>query len=95
MAGANDGKRESSGGGSAGCDIGNEWGSECGAGGERGANPPGVCYTVVYQLGPGEVRTEYWMVPTRPPATPASCAPGSGNGGPAAVREFGTRGQGE
>jgi hypothetical protein len=29
-----------------------------------GANPPGVYYTVVYQLQPGEVRTEYWMVPS-------------------------------
>jgi hypothetical protein len=34
-----------------------------------GANPPGVYYTVVYQLGPGEVRTEYWLVPTSSPAT--------------------------
>ena len=24
-----------------------------------GVNPPGVDYTVVYHLGPGEVRTEY------------------------------------
>src|SRR5579864_5412466 len=28
-----------------------------------GANPAGVYYTVVYQLQPGEVRTEYWLVP--------------------------------
>jgi hypothetical protein len=34
-----------------------------------GANPPGNYYTVVYQLGPGEVRTEYWVVPTSSPAT--------------------------
>src|ERR1700726_3667107 len=33
------------------------------------ATPPGVYYTVVYQLGPGEVRTEYWVVPPSSPAT--------------------------
>jgi hypothetical protein len=45
-----------------------------------GANPPGVYYTVVYQLGPGEVRTEYWVVPTSSPATLAQVrtTPGSG-----------------
>jgi hypothetical protein len=34
-----------------------------------GANPQGVHYSVVCQLGPGEVRTEYWVVPTNSPAT--------------------------
>jgi hypothetical protein len=45
-----------------------------------GANPPGNYYTVVYQLGPGEVRTEYWVVPTSSPATLAEVrsTPGSG-----------------
>jgi hypothetical protein len=44
------------------------------------ANPPGVYYTVVYQLQPGEVRTEYWVVPTSSPATLAQVrtTPGSG-----------------
>jgi hypothetical protein len=44
------------------------------------ANPAGVYYTVVYQLGPGEVRTEYWVVPTSSPATLAQVrtTPGSG-----------------
>src|SRR5580692_8429664 len=28
-----------------------------------GATPAGVYYTVVYQLQPGEVRTQYWLVP--------------------------------
>jgi hypothetical protein len=44
------------------------------------ANPQGVYYTVVYQLGPGEVRTEYWVVPTSSPATLAQVrtTPGSG-----------------
>jgi hypothetical protein len=28
-----------------------------------GATPAGVYYTVVYQLGPGEVKTESWVVP--------------------------------
>jgi hypothetical protein len=45
-----------------------------------GATPPGVYYTVVYQLEPGEVRTEYWVVPTSSPATLAQVrtTPGSG-----------------
>jgi hypothetical protein len=45
-----------------------------------GANPAGSYYTVVYQLGPGEVRTEYWVVPTSSPATLAQVrtTPGSG-----------------
>jgi hypothetical protein len=49
-----------------------------------GANPPGAHYTVVYQLGPGEVRTEYldgadeFSGNTGPGAHDA----GSGNGGP-------------
>ena len=37
-----------------------------------GASPAEVYYTVVYQLGPGEVRTEYWMVPTTSPANLAA-----------------------
>lgn len=45
-----------------------------------GANPAGVYYTVVYQLQPSEVRTEYWLVPTSSPATLAQVltTPGSG-----------------
>jgi len=48
-----------------------------------GATPAGVYYTVVYQLGPGEVRTEYWVVPTNSPATLAQVrmTPGSGTAG--------------
>jgi len=44
------------------------------------ATPPGVYYTVVYQLGPGEVRTEYWVVPTSSPTTLAQVrtTPGAG-----------------
>jgi hypothetical protein len=34
-----------------------------------GGNPPGVYYSVVFQLGPGEVKTEYWVVPVTSPAT--------------------------
>lgn len=34
-----------------------------------GATPANVYYTVVYQLQPNEVRTEYWVVPTTSPAT--------------------------
>ncbi len=47
------------------------------------ATPAGVYYTVVYQLGPGEVRTEYWVVPGSSPATLAQVrtTPGSGTAG--------------
>ena len=45
-----------------------------------GATPAGVYYSVVYQLGPGQVRTEYWVVPTNSPATLAMVrtTPGTG-----------------
>jgi hypothetical protein len=45
-----------------------------------GATPAGIYYTVVYQLQPSEVRTEYWVVPTSSPATLAQVrtTPGSG-----------------
>ncbi len=45
-----------------------------------GATPAGVYYTVVYQLQPSEVRTEYWVVPTSSPATLAQVrtTPGAG-----------------
>ena len=44
------------------------------------ATPPNVYYSVVYQLQPDEVRTEYWIVPTTSPATLAEVrtTPGSG-----------------
>src|SRR5437868_13853476 len=32
------------------------------------ATPAGMYYSVVYQLGPGQVKTEYWMVPRESPA---------------------------
>src|ERR1700704_2406758 len=32
-----------------------------------GGSPAGLYYTVVFQLGPGEVRTEYWLGPTPSP----------------------------
>ena len=37
-----------------------------------GATPAGVYYSVVYQLGPGQVKTEYWVVPTNSPASLAT-----------------------
>jgi hypothetical protein len=45
-----------------------------------GATPAGSYYTVVYQLGAGEVRSEDWVVPTSSPATLAQVrtTPGSG-----------------
>ncbi len=55
-----------------------------------GANPAGVYYTVVYQLGPGQVRTEYWLVPTSSPATLAQVrtTPGSGTAVPGASVQY-------
>lgn len=49
----------------------------------EGATPAGVYYTVVYQLGPGQVKTEYWVVPTQSPSTLARVrtTPGSGLAG--------------
>ena len=45
-----------------------------------GATPAGVYYSVVYQLGPGQVKTEYWVVPATSPANLATvrATPGSG-----------------
>ena len=45
-----------------------------------GSIPANVYYTVVYQLGPGQVWTEYWVVPTTSPANLAAVrtTPGSG-----------------
>jgi hypothetical protein len=49
----------------------------------EGATPAGVYYTVVYQLGPGTAKTEYWVVPTSSPASLARVrmTPGSGVAG--------------
>ena len=48
-----------------------------------GVTPAGVYYTVVYQLGPGAVKTEYWIVPTTSPVNLAGVrtTPGSGVAG--------------
>ena len=48
-----------------------------------GASPAGVYYSVVYQIGAGEVKTEYWVVPTTSPANLAAVrtTPGSGGAG--------------
>jgi trimeric autotransporter adhesin len=48
-----------------------------------GATPAGVYYSVVFQLGPGQVRTEYWVVPTTSPTNLATVrtTPGSGVAG--------------
>lgn len=45
-----------------------------------GASPAGVYYSVTYQLGPGQVRTESWIVPATSPANLAAvrATPGSG-----------------
>jgi hypothetical protein len=45
-----------------------------------GAAPASTYYTVVYQLQPSEVRTEYWVVPSNSPVTLAQVrtTPGSG-----------------
>jgi hypothetical protein len=45
-----------------------------------GATPAGVYYTVIYQLNPGQVKTEYWSVPITSPVSLAAVrtTPGSG-----------------
>src|SRR5205814_1419769 len=48
-----------------------------------GAMPAGVYYTVVYQLGPGQVKSEYWVVPTTSPANLAAVRTTPGSGLPA------------
>jgi hypothetical protein len=55
-----------------------------------GASPAGVYFTVVYQLEPGEVRTEYWVVPTISPATLAEVrtTPGSGTAAAPASEQY-------
>ena len=55
-----------------------------------GASPAGVHYTVVYQLGPGEVKTEFWLVPTTSPANLATVrtTPGSGVAGQAVSMQY-------
>src|ERR1700719_1365089 len=54
------------------------------------ANPAGVYYTVVYQLGPGQTKTEYWMVPTTSPANLAAVrvTRGSGMAGQAVSMQY-------
>ena len=48
-----------------------------------GATPAGMYYTVVFQLGPDEVKTEYWLVPTTSPVNLAGVqtTPGDGTAG--------------
>ena len=55
-----------------------------------GAAPAGVYYTVVYQIGPGQVRTEYWVVPTTSPANLAAVrtTPGAGVAGQAVSLQY-------
>lgn len=55
-----------------------------------GATPAGIYYNVVYQLGPGEVRTESWVVPTTSPANLATVrmTPGSGLAGQAVSMQY-------
>src|SRR5579862_1121014 len=45
-----------------------------------GATPAGVYYTVIYQLGAGQVKSESWVVPTNSPVNLAAVrtSPGSG-----------------
>ena len=55
-----------------------------------GATPAGTYYTVVYQLGPGQVRTEFWVVPATSPANLAAVrvAPGAGLAGQAVSLQY-------
>lgn len=55
-----------------------------------GASPAGVYYTVVYQIGSGQVKTEDWMVPTTSPANLATVrtTPGAGVAGQAVSMQY-------
>ena len=55
-----------------------------------GASPAGIYYSVVYQLGPGEVRTEFWSVPASSPANLATVrtTPGTGTAGQPVSLEY-------
>jgi hypothetical protein len=55
-----------------------------------GATPAGVYYVVVYQLGPGQVKTEDWVVPTTSPANLAAVrmTPSSGVAGSAVSMQY-------
>ena len=64
-----------------------------------GATPANVYYTVVYQLQPNEVRTEFWVVPTTSPVTLAQVRTTPAGYGSAAgvdaVCKYCTGGEGE
>ena len=49
------------------------------------ATPSGTVYTVVYQLGDGTVKTEYWIVPASSPASLATVRAVLGTGATAAA----------
>lgn len=55
-----------------------------------GATPAGVYYSVTYQLGPGQVKTETWIVPASSPANLAGvrATPGSGLAGQPVSMQF-------
>ena len=55
-----------------------------------GASPAGIYYLAVYQLGPGEVRVEYWLVPTTSPANLATVrtTPGTGVASQAVSQQY-------
>ena len=55
-----------------------------------GATPASTYYSVVYQLGDGTVRTEFWVVPTTSPANLATVrtTPGSASTSQLASRQY-------
>jgi len=55
-----------------------------------GATPAGVYYSVIYQLGPGQVKTETWVVPAASTANLATVrmTPGSGVAGQPVSMQF-------
>ena len=55
-----------------------------------GATPAGAYYTVVYQIGSGQVKTEDWVVPTNSPVNLAAvrATPGSGVAGQAVSMQY-------
>lgn len=72
VAGVCDGERSGGGGGSKNAALGASGALSIALLPNAGATPAGVYYTVVYQIGSGQVKTEDWVVPTSSPANLAT-----------------------
>ena len=75
------GERSGGGGGRDQRGVASKRSTERGPGSERRSDAGGsVYYTVVYQFGPGQVKTEYWVVPATFPANLATVRTTLGSG---------------